>query len=77
MFISNKSYVNKDFSEYQEGVLIAGIPAKILKKELKRILSPILEEKIKTFYYYNKENELYTMSIEDVDNPEDLIICYL
>ena len=75
--ISSKSYVNKDFSEFQNGALIAGAPAKILKEGYRRISSPKLEEKIKTYFDSHKEDKQYIISEEDIDNPEDMNIYYL
>ena len=74
--VSSKSYVNKDFSEYQDGALIAGSPAKVLKSGFKRISSPLLEQKIKKFFDSHKEDEVYILSSDDIDNPEDMGVFY-
>jgi len=74
--VSSKSYVNKDFSEYQDGALIAGLPAKVLKSGFKRVSSPLLEQKIAKFFIEHTNGDAYIVSGDDMDNPEDLSIYY-
>ena len=66
--VSNKSFVNKDFSNYTN-ILIAGIPAKIIKKNCTQIRSPKKEKEL-DIYFHKITNTKYYMTSEYQDDDD-------
>lgn len=52
--IANMSFVNKDFTNYCNGLLIAGIPAVVKKEGAKRIFNYEFERKLDEKYEYDR-----------------------
>lgn len=65
--ISNKTYVNKDFSNFNDGILVAGTPGKVIKVGLKRVLSLKLEVKLKEYFKSDKSDVEYNMTREELE----------
>lgn len=52
--IASNSLLNKDYTEYGENILLGGMPAKLLKKNIKRIFDEKIEAELDKKYKYNR-----------------------
>lgn len=60
--IGSQSMVNKDFSNYSQGCIIAGTPAKLIREGIVRVFNPSIENKIWAFW---KNNNLDYFPLND------------
>lgn len=51
--VSSKSLVNKDFGKYNQGILLAGMPAKIVRENCTQIYSDELDKECDNFFCNN------------------------
>ena len=69
--VSQKSLLNKDYTEFGEYNLIGGMPAKVLKKGLKRVFSPKVEVEISSLF--SKNNEIQRLCHQEIyDDISDI-----
>lgn len=52
--VASNSLLNKDYTEYGENILLGGMPAKLLKKNIKRIFDEKIEAELDKKYKYNR-----------------------
>lgn len=60
--IASKSFLNKDYLMLGNGaknIVLAGAPAKIVQENCTRILSLKIEEYVNTWFYNNKEKDMF------------------
>lgn len=60
--ISVLSHVNKDFGEYNHGILLAGMPAKIVRENCTQIYSEELDKECDNFFC-NNDVTLYHLQL--------------
>ncbi len=70
--VSAKSYVNKDFSSGEGGLLLVGSPAVVKVTGVRQIRSPKIESKIGEYFLQHENGEDYKISETDIYFEEDL-----
>lgn len=60
--VAARSLINKNFSQEGENIMLAGIPAKVKRKGVKRIFSPILEAQIYKYFTEHPDEKTYRLT---------------
>jgi transferase hexapeptide repeat containing protein len=57
--VTSNTLVNKNFSEYKDGIILGGIPAKVIKCGKYRLVTNLERERELTTYYRKNPDELF------------------